>query len=166
MIGFAGGHVELLAGAPERAVDLLRETWDRFGEIGEKGLRSTVGTMLAQALVASGREDDAESVLAEVESFVAPNDFDPQARLRWVRALILTGRGELAEAERLAREAVEIVGPTDYLDMAADAHVALAKVLEAAGRPDEAVAEWRTALDLHERKGNLVRAGQVREHLA
>ena len=40
------------------------------------------------------------------------------------------------EAERLAREAVAIVSRTDYLEVTADAHVALATVLEAAGVSD------------------------------
>jgi tetratricopeptide (TPR) repeat protein len=165
MIGFAGGHVELLAGSPQTAVGLLREPWVRYGEIGETGFRSTVGTMLAQALRAAGRDDEAEAVLVEVEGFAAPDDFDPQARLRWVRALILAGRGELEEAERLAREAVAIVDRTDYIEVTADAHVGLATVLDAAGRPDEAEEEWRRALELYERKGATVRADQVREHL-
>jgi tetratricopeptide (TPR) repeat protein len=166
MIGMAGGHAELLAGAPEAAVELLNESWERYGELGETGFRSTVGTMLAEALVAAGREDEAEAVLAEVESFAAVDDFDPQARLRWVRALILAGRGEHEEAERLAREGVTIVERTDYLEVTADAHRALATVLEAAGRAGEATSEWRAALDLYERKGVTVRAAQVREHLA
>ena len=50
MIGMAGGHVELLAGAPDAAVDLLRESWDRSGEIGETGFRSTVGPPRARAV--------------------------------------------------------------------------------------------------------------------
>jgi class 3 adenylate cyclase/tetratricopeptide (TPR) repeat protein len=165
MIGMAGGHVHLLAAAPEAAVELLRESWDRYGELGETGFRSTVGTMLAEALLAAGREAEAEAVLTQVETFMGADDFDPQARLRWVRALILARRGELEEAERLVREAVEIVAPTDYSEITADVFVALAHVLEEADRPDEAAAAWRDALDLYERKGATVRAQQVREHL-
>jgi class 3 adenylate cyclase/tetratricopeptide (TPR) repeat protein len=166
LIGMSGGQVELLARSPEAAVELCRESWDRYGELGETGYRSTVGTMLAQALLAAGRTEEAEAVLAEVESFVAGDDFDPQTRLRWVRALILVRRGEIEEAERLARQAVAIVELTDYIDAHGDALAALATVLEAAGRREDAVAEWQAALDCYERKGNVVRAAQVREHLA
>ena len=68
------------------------------------------------------RTEEAEQVLEEIEIVrPAPADFDPQARLRSVRALILAARGEPDEAERLAREAVAIVEPTDYLEMRADA---------------------------------------------
>jgi Flp pilus assembly protein TadD len=105
-------------------------------------------------------------VLKEVEGFVAIDDFDPQARLRWVRALLLARRGQVEEAERLAREAVAIIEPTDYVDIRGDALSALASVLDTAGRRDDAVLEWRRALECYERKGNIVRTTQVREHLA
>jgi hypothetical protein len=55
---------------------------------------------------------------------------------------------------------------TDYLDAAGDAQVALADVLEAAGRSEEARDVWRDALDLYARKGATVRVEQVRERLA
>jgi class 3 adenylate cyclase/tetratricopeptide (TPR) repeat protein len=166
MIGMAGGHVELMAGAPDAAAGLLWEPWDRCGEIGETGFRATVGTILAGALLLDGREGEAEAILDETETFAAADDFDPQARLRWVRALILSGRGQLDEAEALAREAVAIVDRTDYLEITADAYVALATVLDAADRADDARAAWQKALDLYERKGNVVRSAQVRERLS
>jgi class 3 adenylate cyclase/tetratricopeptide (TPR) repeat protein len=165
LIGMGGGPAELLAGSPEAAVDLCRESWDRYGELGETGYRSTVGTILAEALRVAGRAEEAEAVLDEVETLAAVNDFDPQARLRWVRALILVRRGEMEEAERLAREAVAIVEATDYIDARGDALAALAEVLDVAGRRAEAVKEWQAALGCYERKGNVVRAAQVREHL-
>jgi tetratricopeptide (TPR) repeat protein len=165
MVGMAGGHVELLAGSPKSAEALFREVWDRYGQIGERGFRSTIGTMLADALVQLERDGEADAVLAELETFVAPNDFDPQVRLRSVRAAILARRSELEDAERLARDAVEIVGRTDYLKAAGDANMALASVLDAAHRSNEAKEVWRSALDLYERKGATVRAEQVGEHL-
>jgi hypothetical protein len=165
MVGMAGGHVELLAGSPKSAEALFREVWDRYGQIGERGFRSTIGTMLADALVQLERDGEADAVLAELETFVAPNDFDPQVRLRSLRAAILARRSELEDAERLARDAVEIVGRTDYLKAAGDANMALASVLDAAHRSNEAKEVWRSALDLYERKGATVRAEQVGEHL-
>jgi tetratricopeptide (TPR) repeat protein len=165
MVGMAGGHVELLAGSPKSAEALFREVWDRYGQIGERGFRSTIGTMLADALVQLERDGEADAVLAELETFVAPDDFDPQVRLRSLRAAILARRSELEDAERLARDAVEIVGRTDYLKAAGDANMALASVLDAAHRSNEAKEVWRSALDLYERKGATVRAEQVGEHL-
>ncbi len=166
MVGMYGGHVEMLAGAPEAAVELITLSWEHYGRLGETGFRSTVGTMLADALLAAGRAADAEAVLTEAESFVAADDFDPETRRRWVRALMLAGRGEFDKAERLAREALEIVSRTDYLEATAEAHVALAKVLDAAGRTDDARKAWQDALGLYERKGVTSRADSIRERLA
>jgi class 3 adenylate cyclase/tetratricopeptide (TPR) repeat protein len=166
MVGMAGGHVEQLAGAPEAEAELLRGPWEAYGEIGETGFRATIGTLLAAALTGAGNEDEAEQVLAEVESFAAGDDFDPQVRLRWVRALILARRGEVEEAERLTREALEIASPSDYLEVTADAYVAHATVLETAGNLAEAQAAWQRAYDLYERKGVRPRVEQIREHLS
>ena len=74
-------------------------------------------------------------------------------------------RGELAEAERLAREAVAESERTDSLDMQAEALCDLAEVLAAAGRPDDAAAALEQALDRCRRKKNLALARQVGERL-
>jgi class 3 adenylate cyclase/tetratricopeptide (TPR) repeat protein len=166
LIAMAGGYVERLAGEPERAIELMTISWKRLGEIGETGFRSTVGTILAYALVKAGGDADAEAVLDEVEALVSAGDFDPQARRRWVRALILSRRGEHEEAERLAKDAVDIVAPTDYLEVAADAYAALATVLEEAGKAGDAQKAWTTALGLYTQKGVVPRIAQVKEHLA
>jgi tetratricopeptide (TPR) repeat protein len=165
MIGLAGGHVEMLAGDPEAAAKLLREPWQHYGEIGETGFRSTVGTMLAAALVEVGEDEEAERVLEQVEAFVGADDFDPQVRLRTVRALILARRGETVAAEQLAREAVAIVDVTDYDEIRADAHAVQARVLEAAGKRDQAREAWQRAYELYQRKGVRLHVEQVREHL-
>jgi tetratricopeptide (TPR) repeat protein len=79
---------------------------------------------------------------------------------------VLARRGEHAEAERLAREAVETGDETDMLDAQADTHADLAEVLSLAGRPQEAIEALGQALARYERKGNVVMAGRVRERLA
>jgi tetratricopeptide (TPR) repeat protein len=165
-VGIEGSRVPTLAGDHEAAEALLRPCWDMAGRAGETGFRSTLGTMLAEALLLLGRTDETAVILDEVGTFVAPDDSDPQARLRWVRAVLLSARGEVVEAERLAREAVAIVDVADYLELRADAHAALASVLAAAGRRDDARAEWQVALDLYERKGAVVQAAKARERLA
>jgi len=75
-------------------------------------------------------------------------------------------RGEWAEAERLAREAVAKAHETDSPRYQANAYCDLAEVLEAAGRRDEALAAWQEALDRYERKGIVPLVRRVRERLA
>ena len=85
---------------------------------------------------------------------------------RQVRAKVLARRGEHAEAERLAREAVAIGEGTDALNWQGDANADLAEVLLLGGKAGEAAAALEQALDRYERKGNLVMARRTRDRLA
>jgi tetratricopeptide (TPR) repeat protein len=76
-----------------------------------------------------------------------------QVGWRSERARALARRGELHEAERLAREAVALSEPTDSLDFEGEAAFALAEVLRFAGRIDEAAEAAGQALAAWERKG-------------
>jgi hypothetical protein len=61
-------------------------------------------------------------------------------------------------SERLARQAVELAAPTDFLDLQATALLALARVLRETGSP-EAANVAAQAQAVYERKGNVVGAG-------
>jgi Flp pilus assembly protein TadD len=80
--------------------------------------------------------------------------------------MVLAHRGELAEAERLAREAVELAMSGDGLDDQGDTHSILGEILASAGRSDEASAMFGEGIALYERKGNVVSAARARERLA
>jgi class 3 adenylate cyclase/tetratricopeptide (TPR) repeat protein len=160
------GPIELLAGNVQAAVEQLREGYDGLGRLGETGFRSTVGTLLAEALERLGRDEEAEAVLRECEAIAQGDDFDPQARMRFVRARLLARQGDFAEAERLAREAVAIMDSTDYLDNIAHAYVALADVLAVTGRSGDAAQALTHAATLFERKGDLVSAARAHEQIA
>jgi hypothetical protein len=84
---------------------------------------------------------------------------------RQVQALVLAHRSEHAEAERLAREAVEIGEQTDALNWQGDAPCDLAQVLEASGRPGEAAEALERALDRYQRKQNVAMVAQVQPRL-
>ena len=79
---------------------------------------------------------------------------------------MLARRGRQAEAEALARQAVEIAETTDFLNDRADAYAGLAEVLQLNGNADEAKAALEQALQRYERKGNLVMARRTRDRLA
>jgi tetratricopeptide (TPR) repeat protein len=162
-MGIHTGHVELLAGDLVAAEREFRRGFDRLGELGETGFRSTIGTMLADALLRQGRDDEAETVLGIAEDLTLHDDIDARVRCRAVRGRLLARRGELVGAERVAREAVEIVSATDYLNLHGDTLLALAEVLEASGAVEEATARVREALELFDRKENVVQAEQTRE---
>ena len=77
-------------------------------------------------------------------------------------ARVHVSRGELVEAERLARDAVAAAEGTEYLNEQCQALWTLAEVVAAAGRTDEAAAAFEQALDRCERKKNLALAAQIR----
>ncbi len=70
------------------------------------------------------------------------------------------------DAELLAREGVQIIQRTDYLESQGDALGSLAHVLRTSGRDEEAAATLKEAIDRYEAKGNVVSAARAREALA
>ena len=84
---------------------------------------------------------------------------------RQVKAKVHARRGEHAEAERLAREAVAICDGTEMLNAQGDVYADLGEVLVLAGKPDEAAAALEQAFERYERKGNIVSAERVQARL-
>ena len=79
-------------------------------------------------------------------------DIQFQVSLWSARARILAHQGSFDTAESLAREAVDLSEPTDWLIMKGDALMDLAEVLTLAGRPDEAKPFIERALGMFELK--------------
>jgi tetratricopeptide (TPR) repeat protein len=115
-----------------------------------------------------GRFDEAEQCAKQAQSLEETIGWVtlPANRWRLVLARVHAYRGEQAEAERLAREAVASTEQTDALDDQCLALWDLAEVLAVAERLDEAEAALEQAVERCERKKNLARARQVRERLA
>jgi hypothetical protein len=79
-----------------------------------------------------------------------------------VRAEALATRGEHAAAVDFARATVDLAAATEALLLHADARLALATALRAAGRRDEADAEEARAIELWEAKGATLLAERAR----
>jgi tetratricopeptide (TPR) repeat protein len=161
-----GASVELLAGQPARAEERLRRAYDHLDEMGEKALLATTAGMLAQALYAQGRWDEAERFCVASREAAAAEDLSAQVEWRSVHAKILARQGSRVEAETLSRDAVALVAATDLLTYHGDAMLDLAEVLELSGKSAEARAANRGGLELYERKGNLISAERARSRLA
>jgi class 3 adenylate cyclase/tetratricopeptide (TPR) repeat protein len=133
----------------------LREGYEILERMGDKGFLSTVAIYLGEALYRQGRLDEAERYGAIGEELGVTEDRMNEALWRALRARVLAGRGDLDSARTLAREAVSIAAETDYIEVEADARLALAAILREAEQSD-----WTTEADesaeLYERKGNLV----------
>jgi ATP/maltotriose-dependent transcriptional regulator MalT len=154
--------VELLGGDPVTAETELRRDYATLERIGEKYVLPTIAALLAEAVYAQGRYEEAGALSIDVEALCAADDVDAQARWRRVRAKVRARGGSFDEAEVLARAAVESMQSTDALVDLADALTDLAEVQELAGRADDA-AEARAEADaLYVRKGVSRRAASRR----
>jgi tetratricopeptide (TPR) repeat protein len=150
--------IELLAGDVEAAERELRTGYRMLEEIGDVHVRPTLAAYLAAVLAQEGRSAEATELADFAESHAWEDDIVTQVMWRVARAQVLAPAGQAAEAERLAREAVELAAPTDFLDLQATALLALARVLRESGAP-EAASVAAEAQAVYERKGNTVGAG-------
>jgi len=158
--------VELLAGDPAAAAELGAAGCSMLEELGEKSILSSAAGMLGQALYALNRIDEADEWAGRAAEIGASDDLLTQHLWRRVRAKVLARRGEHAEAERLARDAVAISEETDQLVVQGDVYADLAEVLSLAGRPQEAADALGQALECYRRKGNVVSTQRARGRLA
>jgi class 3 adenylate cyclase/tetratricopeptide (TPR) repeat protein len=165
-VPFHRAFIALLAGRPAEAEAALRSGYERLRDMGEKALLADTAAMLARAVYLQDHLDEALDLTLETEEGADADDRSPQIGWRMTRAAILTRRGRLDEARRLSAKAVALAEDTDYLTARADALVTHAQVLEACDEHSAATKAARAALALHERKGNVVAAQQLRATLA
>jgi Flp pilus assembly protein TadD len=100
------------------------------------------------------------------EEAAAANDLAAQVTWRGVCAKLRAEQGLTEDAEALAREAVRLADPTDFLSIRADALLDLAAVLRRGGQSSDADESIRSALELYELKGDVVSADRARSQLA
>jgi class 3 adenylate cyclase/tetratricopeptide (TPR) repeat protein len=159
-----GWDVCLWAGEWLRGEEALREGYVMIERMGIKALLSKTALDLGDCVLRLGRLDEAER-LSEIGEEVTPRE-DVFCTAQWLtlRSRVRAARGDLAGAETFARRAVELPTADEFLELAADARLALAEALRLAGAAgaQEPAAE---ALELYERKGNLVGAQRVRAFL-
>jgi class 3 adenylate cyclase/tetratricopeptide (TPR) repeat protein len=149
--------IELLAGDAEAAERELRTGYRMLEEIGEMHVRPTVASYLATVLAQEGQFAEADEVARFAQSHAWEDDIVTQVMWRVARAQVDAAAGRATEAEGLARQAVELAAPTDFLDLQATALLALARVLGTAGSPEAADVAARASAT-YELKGNTVGA--------
>lgn len=154
------GWAELIAGDAATAERELRIGYEALERMGEQSYLSTTAAFLARAVFAQARYDEAERLTEVSNETAAEDDLISHAMWRGTRAKVLARRRD-GDAERFARESVELSLETDCLNVQADALVDLAEALRLLDRPDEAVDALDAAMGMYETKGNLVSARAV-----
>jgi tetratricopeptide (TPR) repeat protein len=158
--------LELLAGDPAAAVELGTVGCRLLEELGERAWLSTAAGYLAQALYELDRLDEAEAWADRSRELGASDDLATQALWRQAKAKVLARRGNAEEAEQMAGEAVAITEPTQELNSRADSLLDLGTVLKLIGKPEDGRLALARALELYERKGNIVMAERIRTRLS
>ena len=160
----ARASIELAAGDHGAGEHELRVALDLARDV---GLRDTVAQTAAELSLLVVRRDPAEAAqLASISRASAPAEsVAAQALWRVATARAAAVRDRPDKPERLAREAAGLV-PAEMLQLRADVLVELAEVLRS--RADAAAAGSATAdaIELYERKGNVVSAARARSEPA
>jgi class 3 adenylate cyclase/tetratricopeptide (TPR) repeat protein len=154
--------IELYAGDLDAAEKELRWAFETLDAMGEKGFLSTVAAMLARLNYARERYEEAERLAGISKEATAADDLISQVLWRAALAKVLARRGDVGEAERLAREAVDLMAETDELDRQGDTLLDLAEVLRMGGKDEDAAPVVAEALRLYEQKENLPSAERAR----
>jgi tetratricopeptide (TPR) repeat protein len=143
---YPAGQVELLAGDLAAAERYWREGYEICRTMGEQGYLSSIAGLLAEALYAQGRLDEAQQMTEEAQAAATPCDIDAQAHWRAARAKLLARGGQFPAAQALVDEAAALVSPTSWAALQAEILMAKAEVDQLAGALDQAAASLRAAL--------------------
>jgi tetratricopeptide (TPR) repeat protein len=149
--------------ADERAARLC---WDKLGELGEEGFRSTAGAQLGYALARLGRLDEAEAILDATDAITSPDDFATVFMASSARAVIAALRGECERALGLVERSIDAAKISDAPDHVARALIVAAEVHRDLGRHADAHQAVAQAVALAEPKKSLALVDRARAVLA
>ncbi|HSW25086.1 MAG TPA: hypothetical protein VLJ62_20165, partial [Burkholderiaceae bacterium] len=105
--------IEMLAGDLAAAEREVMPDYEFLAHAGETFFMSTMAALISRIVRDQGRDDEALSFSKIAERATAADDVESQALWRSIRAPIVARAGDLAEAEFLARAAVEMAQKTD-----------------------------------------------------
>ena len=133
--------------------------------MGESYLLSTAAALLAQAVAAQGRYEEAAELVEQGQALAAEDDVGSVTLLAGVRSGILIRRGDVTAAVTEARRAVAEVQDADASYVRGEAFSALATALAAAGDIPSAVDVFHQAIAEYAAKGNVVAERRARDAL-
>ena len=138
-------YVEMLAGDYEAAEREAGAAYAVLTEMGDRTFQAAEAHLMAMALEAQGRVDDADR-------WLTISGQPGEAHTIAVEAQIQARRGNLEAAERLARSALE-PGDERHVPQFADPRFTLAQILARMGRDEEARQAAEQSMRRYEAKG-------------
>jgi tetratricopeptide (TPR) repeat protein len=161
----ADARIEWYAGNLELAQERARVGLEELTRLGDHTYAGTMALYLAIYLEEQGSIEEAEAALRRARQLTNRAEISDAVGLDAVEARLLARRGELADAERRARNARRAADSTDLHEARLRAASSLAFVLELAGRTSEAYEQLEYALSVAEAKGDIVSAGRIRTRM-
>jgi ATP/maltotriose-dependent transcriptional regulator MalT len=158
-------RLEVLAGRPRRARELLLSSDALFDRAGDRGFRSTTLALLANVHEMLGDREAARSAIELCEELGGQEDVINFAITNAVRARLALAQGDEEAAERWARSAADRAFETDFTFVQGEALLTLSFVLEKLARREESISAASTALELFEGKGDSPYAAHARAWL-
>jgi predicted ATPase/class 3 adenylate cyclase len=155
---------EMVADELDAAESVLRTGIAELRRLGAEAYLASLLAMLAVTLARQGRSAEAIAAADESTQAAAEGDLLVHIFSSTARALGLSQLGDIEASVQAGRDAVRFAEKTDFLTFVADAQLALAKVLAAAGKDAEAGRAFARAIDTYHRKGNV--PGEARARAA
>ena len=134
--------------------------------MGDLGYVSWVGAALALVLAEQGEVVEAKRLARVASEDVQRDHAYAQVTARLAEATALAKEARVIDAESVALDALGLVERTDMLDLHGDVVLALADIDIAAGRSDAGARRVAEAIDLYDRKGDVVSAARARSREA
>ena len=159
-------EIERLAGDPAKAVEFSKLGCAMLEEAGERSWLSTALGLAGEAYYDLGDLDNAMEAANRAAELGASDDVLTQMLVRQVKAKVLARRGDLEQAERLAREAAELSDPVDIVLAKGEAYEDLGHVLYLAGKTAEAQRAVERAVEIYDAKGAVAMSERARRMLA
>jgi tetratricopeptide (TPR) repeat protein len=144
----------------------VRGGWDRLGELGEVGYRSTCGAALAVALAWLGRDEEATVIANAADAMTSPDDYVTSSWTAAARSRVALNAGDTGRAVDFAREAVSLTETREDVPDGAFALTVLAEALAAGGETGAAEDRVRAVEALVDRSGSLAFVQRARTVLA
>ena len=149
------GELEMAVGRLAEAEQVLREGVELYEQMGDPAHGTDLASMLAIVLARQGRLDEARAMLERARAWLSPDDVGGDFLAKRAQADVALAASEIEPALEHARASLGAVEDTGYLSDRIEARIALARVLVAAGRSDEATRLLVEAVDLARARGDI-----------
>jgi tetratricopeptide (TPR) repeat protein len=158
--------IALCDGDLEEEERMRRTLVQHAEQLNDREHLATYSMYLGTCLADQGKDEEAEQWLLRARESTLPGDVVDIVGIDTLEAVLRARRGELDEAERLARRALTTADQTDHAVIRGEMRARVAEVFERVGRIDEAKTVLEEALQLAEDQGRLVPAQRARDQIA